>query len=87
MIIRPVQVSFLAIIAAFLSSFAFAHPVPDIPVRTFFPGDGTARVTVEIDPRCFEPDPENAPSLVPHGFSKTRRGGISPSTLKLKQNI
>ena len=69
MIIRPVQVSFLAIIAAFLSSFAFAHPVPDIPVRTFFPGDGTARVTVEIDPRCFEPDPENAPSLVPHGFS------------------
>ncbi|MEK0450841.1 MAG: hypothetical protein RL088_3109 [Verrucomicrobiota bacterium] len=69
MIIRPVQVSFLAIIAVFLSSFAFAHPVPDIPVRTFFPGDGTARVTVEIDPRCFEPDPENAPSLLPHGFS------------------
>lgn len=45
-------------------AFAGAHPVPDIPVRTFFPGDGTARVTVEVDPRCFEEDPNTAPSLM-----------------------
>lgn len=61
-----------AAIFAFLCLFlavASAHPVPDIPVRTFFPGDGTARVTVEVDPRCFEEEPTTAPSLLPHGFS------------------
>jgi hypothetical protein len=66
---RSKQAAIFAFIALFFRGFALAHPVPDIPVRTFFPGDGTARVTVEIDPRCFEPDPENAPSLVQHGFS------------------
>ena len=33
-------------------------------MRTFFPGDGTARVTVEVDPRCFDGDPNTAPSVL-----------------------
>lgn len=45
--------------------FARAHPIPDIPVRTFFPGDGTVRVTVEVDPRCFDPAPDTATSMLP----------------------
>lgn len=64
---RPVQAVFCVFLA--LVFRAIAHPTPDIPVRNFFPGDGTARVTVEIDPRCFEPDPAAAPYLLPHGYS------------------
>jgi len=43
---------------------AFAHPVPDIPVRTFFTRDGKCTVKVEVDPRCFSPDPNTAASLM-----------------------
>ena len=43
---------------------AVAHPVPDIPVRSFFEGDGEARIEVEIDLRCFSDDPENEPYLL-----------------------
>ncbi len=43
---------------------AFAHPVPDIPVRSFFASDGTATIQVEVDPRCFAPDPLHEPYLM-----------------------
>ena len=43
---------------------ALAHPVPDIPVRTWLTTDGGCTVTVEVDPRCFEPDPNTAASLM-----------------------
>lgn len=43
---------------------AFSHPIPDIPVRSFFAGDGTATIQVEVDPRCFAPDPLNEPYLM-----------------------
>ena len=43
---------------------AFAHPIPDIPVRSFFDSDGGATIQVEVDPRCFAPDPLNEPYLV-----------------------
>lgn len=48
---------------AFLFLFAFtgsawAHPVPDLPVRSHFQKGGTAEIRVEVDPRCFEADPE-----------------------------
>jgi hydrogenase/urease accessory protein HupE len=58
----------------FLLGAAGAHPIPDIPVRTFFPGDGTARITVEVDPRCFEPDPNVAPSLTLADFAHVAEG-------------
>jgi HupE / UreJ protein len=63
------QASFFVLISLLLAPLARAHPVPDIPVRTFFPGDGTARVTVEVDPRCFDAEPETAPSLLPPIFA------------------
>lgn len=40
---------------------AFAHPIPDLPVRTFFQSDGKVRIDVELDLRCFEPDPLTDP--------------------------
>ncbi len=56
-------------IALFLTALAFplmirAHAVPDIPVRTYFTQDGKCTVMVEVDPRCFSPDPNTAPSLL-----------------------
>lgn len=42
---------------------ARAHPVPDIPVRGTFATGGAATISVEVDPRCFDADPTNAPSL------------------------
>jgi hypothetical protein len=36
----------------------FAHPVPDIPVRSHFGAAGEAEIRVEVDPRSFEGNPE-----------------------------
>src|SRR5688500_19053480 len=62
---RPVQAAIFALLSLLFAAVAGAHPIPDIPVRTFFPGDGTARVTVEVDPRCFDAAPDIAPSMLP----------------------
>lgn len=62
---RPTQAAFFAALFLILGIVARAHPIPDIPVRTFFPGDGTVRVTVEVDPRCFETAPDTAASMLP----------------------
>ena len=37
---------------------AWSHPVPDLPVRSHFHAGGAAEIRVEVDPRCFEADPE-----------------------------
>lgn len=47
-----------------LCSLVVAHPIPDVPVRSTFPGDGTCSIQVEVDPRCFDLDPEIAPYLL-----------------------
>ena len=41
----------------------FAHPLPDVPVRADFAKDGAWTLQVEVDPRCFEPDPNVALSV------------------------
>ena len=41
-----------------LTSFSRAHPLPEIPVWAFFEADGTTRIEIEVDPRCFEKEPE-----------------------------
>ena len=61
---RPKQAAIFAFLTLVFASVAWAHPIPDIPVRTFLPGDGTARVTVEVDPRCFDDAPDIAPSML-----------------------
>ncbi|TDU81088.1 PhoD-like phosphatase [Prosthecobacter fusiformis] len=50
--------------AFFLFTFVWAHPVPDIPVRTYFTPEGKCTLTVEVDPRCFAADPNAAASLM-----------------------
>ncbi|MDF1659370.1 MAG: hypothetical protein P1U58_17270 [Verrucomicrobiales bacterium] len=35
-----------------------AHPLPEIPVWSFFEKEGKTRIEIEIDPRCFTDDPE-----------------------------
>lgn len=46
-----------------------AHPIPDIPVRSAFAADGSCVIRVEVDPRCFEGDPEKAPYLLQEQFA------------------
>lgn len=48
---------------AFFSAPAFAHPIPDIPVRGVFETGGAATIYVEVNPRCLDADPNTAPSL------------------------
>jgi len=59
---------FLILALAVLSFTLFsppleAHPIPDIPVQGHFQTGGEATIYVEIDPRSFDPDPLNAPSV------------------------
>jgi hydrogenase/urease accessory protein HupE len=42
----------------------FGHPIPDVPVRSSFEEDGKCVIQIEIDPRCFDTDPNIAPSLL-----------------------
>jgi hydrogenase/urease accessory protein HupE len=58
--------SFLLLAA---SAPLLAHPIPDIPVRGNFLSGGEAVISVEVNPRCFEPDPLTAPSLVNRVYS------------------
>ena len=55
----PVRASFAALILVLvLTAAAWSHPVPDLPVRSHFDPGGGAEIRVEVDPRCFEADPE-----------------------------
>lgn len=62
---RITQATFLALVFAFLATVARAHPIPDVPVRGIFAGDGTLRITVEVEPRCLEIDPNTTPAMLP----------------------
>lgn len=57
-IVFPVSLCFA------LASFAIAHPVPDVPLRSFFEADSTAVIKIEVDTRCFSEDPETEPYLL-----------------------
>ena len=50
--------------------FAWAHPIPDIPVIGSFEKNGSASITIEVDPRCFAEDPEEVPFLQKDAFDK-----------------
>ena len=59
---------FLWLAALFFAPLALAHPIPDIPVRSSFEASGACRIQVAVDPRCFEPDPNVAPSVLHDSF-------------------
>jgi hypothetical protein len=46
------------------AGWAGAHPIPDVPVRAYFETGGACRMVTEVDPRCFNSDPDIAPSLL-----------------------
>ena len=46
-----------------LVPIAVAHPIPDVPLRSFFEADGSAVIRIELDTRCFSQDPEAEPYL------------------------
>ena len=50
--------------------FLLAHPIPDIPVIGSFERNGSASITIEVDPRCFAEDPEEVPFLQKEAFDK-----------------
>jgi hypothetical protein len=61
----------LAAVAIFISGpRAAAHPIPDVPVHAFFEEGGACRIQIEIDPRCFEADPNTAPSVLNEALLK-----------------
>lgn len=61
---------FICLTAVFACLTAQAHPIPDIPVRAAFSEGGAAKVVVEINPRCFEANPTDAPSMLRADFEK-----------------
>ena len=50
--------------------FCWAHPIPDIPIIGSFELNGSASITIEVDPRCFAEDPEGVPFLQKEAFAK-----------------
>ena len=48
----------ILLICGGFSSLVLAHPMPDIPVRTYLGDDGSLEIRVEVDPRAFAANPE-----------------------------
>lgn len=66
---------------AVITVTAWSHPVPDLPVRSHFQLGGGAEIRVEVDPRCFEADPEAVDY-----FQTEKIESLSPDeTKKLKE--
>lgn len=76
--LKPVRLPFGALlyVLAFTAK-AWSHPVPDLPVRSHFDPGGGAEIRVEVDPRCFEPDPEQVDY-----FQKEKIEGLSGEEVK-----
>ncbi len=56
--------SLIPFLCLFLSVVnSFGHPIPDLPVHGIFETDGTSKISLSIDIRCFEEDPEKVPFL------------------------
>ena len=62
---------FSALFAAAICGLAHAHPLPEIPIYASFDGEGGLSIRTEVDPRCFEPDPNVAPSVTQADFTLT----------------
>lgn len=87
------QFHVLILIATVLSCAVpqgMAHPIPDVPVRASFDADGTCRIQVEVDPRCFEADPNTAPSLLHEQLQKEmseeQRAGLKAKAKEFFRN-
>jgi hydrogenase/urease accessory protein HupE len=52
-----------ALVLAFLPGVVRAHPIPDIPIRGSFESGGACTIYAEVNPRCFDSEPNTAPTL------------------------
>ena len=55
--------SLLIILFGLISASLLAHSIPDIPLRAEFKTGGQMELSIEINPRNWEPSPAEAPSL------------------------
>ena len=53
----------IALFLISLPTFLTGHPIPDIPVQGDFSKGGATVISVDVDPRCFEEDPEKVPYI------------------------
>lgn len=88
---RPVCWALFPLAWIGLSPALWAHPAPDIPVHTSFVDGKPAQLRIEIDPRCFEKDPEEADYVLKPAFesdydSKARED-LLETTRKYLSNI
>jgi hypothetical protein len=65
-LIRSLFVGF----ACFFAALAAAHSIPEIPVHGRFQADGTAEISIEINPRSWAPSPAEAPSLEQRAWAR-----------------
>ena len=76
--LKPVRFPFGALLYVLaLTANAWSHPVPDLPVRSHFDPGGGAEIRVEVDPRCFEADPEKVDY-----YQKEKIEGLSSDEIK-----
>lgn len=55
--------TFLKVTLCLFSALLSAHSIPEIPVRAAFQPGGQLELSIEINPRNWEPSPAEAPSL------------------------
>ena len=62
--------SLFAVFGCFFAALAGAHSIPEIPVHGRFQADGTAEISIEINPRSWAPSPAEAPSLEQRAWAR-----------------
>lgn len=62
--------SLFAALGCFFAASAGAHSIPEIPVHGRFQADGTAEISIEINPRSWAPSPAEAPSLEQRAWAR-----------------
>tara|TARA_B100002019_G_scaffold70383_1_gene60622 strand:+ start:19914 stop:21080 length:1167 start_codon:yes stop_codon:yes gene_type:complete len=66
-----------------------SHPIPDIPVIGNFEHNGSCKIIVEIDTRCFAEDPEDVPFLsqsVFESYSKEKKDELILQAINMLKN-
>ena len=69
-VVLAMKIFSTSIICLLYPLFCWAHPIPDLPVIGSFERNGSASITIEVDPRCFAEDPEDVPFLEKEAFAK-----------------
>ena len=69
--LRMPRAAQVAVAVLLMGRVVFSHPIPDVPVRASFDEGGALSIQVEVDPRCFEEDPNTASSVLSIQLQKT----------------